>query len=81
MVNTGCFSVANANGTFGPTAILEEISGRRIGVHSQYTCWDFCFCFDCLDRITVNMRVEWAGDLIAADLDQSVTAGKSKDSI
>lgn len=76
MVNIGCFSVANANGTFVPTAVLDGISERRIGIHSQYSCWDFVFVSDRLDRMTVNMRAEWAGNLLAADLDQSGTAEK-----
>ena len=71
MVNIGCFSVANANGTFVPTAVLEEINGTRIGIH----------CFSFLDSMMVNMKAEWAGNLIAADLIQSVTATGSEDSI
>ena len=41
------------------------------------------FCFDCLDRMTVNMRAKWTDNLIAADLHRSecATAGENKDSI
>ena len=39
------------------------------------------YVFDCLDRMTINMGTEWAGDFLAADLDQSVIAGESENSI
>ena len=37
--------------------------------------------FEYLGRMTVNMGAEWAGILLAADLNQSVIAGESEDSI
>ena len=47
MVNIGCFSVVNANGTFVPTAVLEETRGKRIGIHNMHI--GILFCFNCLD--------------------------------
>ena len=43
-------------------------------------CLVFLF-FEYLGRMTVNMGAEWAGNLLAADLSQSVIAGESEDSI